>query len=168
MRGVTLCLLIVCGGCGSGTEPADAWPRLLTLEELTSYHRAEAALHLTDASLEDARALCTLQRDTAELELAEFGFTAESYLEVAELVFFARHGREVFAGLPRKKRALARELLKLCQGPEHEDLRKRLEEELKDQELAESPFVMTVLANAHVLTEYERKRRGAGDRVHTE
>jgi hypothetical protein len=155
-------LAAAAAGCGKQAAPPEPWPRLLEPEEVARYLAAEEALNFTDRSLADVIAMCTLQREEITPELARFSVTPEAFMELAELVFLARHGRELFAELPRKKRALTRALLQRCRGPEDEPLRKRLEAELREQTEAESAFVTRVLANVHLLEQYANRRPEAG------
>jgi hypothetical protein len=154
-----VCVLVLCVGCEREAERSPQWPRLLSEKELASYLAAEEALDLRDKSFEDMKALCSLQREDVARELARYSFTTDTFLEVAELVLFARYGREAFGELPQKKHALCTELLKRCQGPGDEQLRERLQRELEITELVESKFVATVLANAQILRDFERRRR---------
>jgi hypothetical protein len=147
-------------GCGGEPPPAMApWPRLLTETEIDAYRKAEEALKVEGRSLAEIRALCLIQRDDSARELARFGFTPESFVEVAELIFFARNGHENFAELPRKKQAFLKQLIAQCRSTGETGLAERFEQELAQgsKEIQDSEFVMTVLANAQLLAEYERK-----------
>ena len=159
MRWLWLVVLLVFTGCEEKEQEQAAWPRLLRKREVASFAAAAEALHVTDLPLEDLRTLCTLQEAKLQAQLEPFGFTPTTFLEVGELVFLARNGRAMFADLPREKAAKAREVLALLQGPEDEELRARIEKELRDDELRSSEFVQTVLANAHVVEEYDRKQK---------
>jgi len=151
---------VIFNGCGkenAATRAPSPWPRLLSESEVRSFFEAEKELNLRGKTPQELRMICTLRKEDIEYALDRFGFTVESFLETAELIFFARFGREIFVDLPRRKRALVTELLKRLKGPEYAKLREKLERELNEPETGDRRFVTVVLANAHVLSEYEKK-----------
>ena len=148
------------GGCGKENSSARKTafrPRLLSESEVRSFFAAEKKLNLQGKTPGELRIICTLKKDDLEDRLTRFGFTIESFLETSELIFFARFGREIFVDLPRRKRALLKAVLNRLQGPENKDLREKLEKELNEPERDDREFITVILANAHVLGEYEKK-----------
>ena len=158
MRFVCLLCVVFVWGCKKPPVTTAEGLRLLTMDELTRYVAAEEAFQLKGRSLVEIRTDCALDPENMTYDLKRFRFTIPVFLQVAELVFLARHGREIFAELPYKRERLARRLMALLDEPEDAALRKRIKEAYSELKPEQSELESLILANAQILDEFERRR----------
>jgi len=139
-----------------------AWmPPPLTSADIERYLRAEERLGAGGKTVDELHSMLGVEQREVTVALAGAGFTPAQFLEMAETVFLARHGRRMFVELPKERSALAAALAKEeWSGPQAAAIRKALLEEARS-DVERSPFIERVLENAAVLEAYEARARKA-------
>ncbi len=140
-------------------RPSSVWmPPLLTEADLVRYERAQDELNTGGKTPEELRTYLGVEQREVTAALGRTGFTPAQFLEIAQTVFLARHGRRVFVDLPEERKALAAGLLEeQWTSAQAEKIKDALRRE-SQSEAETSSLIERILANAAVLEAYEAKK----------
>ena len=153
---------VLAPGCREEPLEAPRGPTLLTAQDIARFERAAADLGVSGVPPEELAGIVGIGSQEISYTLMRHRFSPQEFLDMAETMFLARHGRRILAELPRDRRALARALQESVRrdtgNAGDAALRAALAREAEDDTESAALFVRTVLRNAEILEHYEAAR----------